>query len=189
MLVKYLIFCLIWLLSTAFLTFMGYGLYPETPIFVTGVIACIISWILSFIFTVLRSVTKGEIDTQKLASGNPDYEAYQGDVANHCFSSEDIGGHLYFFPESLVFHSKPNKDKVQVKDWILPYDDITGVRQGPAINKILIESKNGTTDVFAVHNKDKWIKKIRSKMKNVPDPAASAGDNAAPPGDKAPPES
>lgn len=168
MVVKYLIFCLIWLLMTAFLTFMGYGLFPETSIFVIGVIACIISWVLSIIFTVLRSVTKGEIDTQKLASGDPDYTAYPGDVANHCINNEDMGGHLYFFPESLVFHPLPDKDKVQLKDWILPYAEISDVRQGPAINKILIESKSGTEDIFAVHNKEKWISQVKSKMKKPP---------------------
>ena len=42
--------------------------------------------------------------------------------------------------------------------------EIADVRQGPAINKILIESKDGTADIFAVHNKEKWITKIKSKM-------------------------
>ena len=168
MLVKYLIFCLIWLLLTAFLTFMGYGLFPETSIFLIGVIACIIAWISAFIFTVLRSVTKGEIDTQKLASGNPDYDAYPGDVVNHSVGIEDIGGKLHFFPESLVFHPLLTKDKVQLQDWILEYKEIADVRQGPAINKICIESKSGSIDIFAVHNKEKWIKQIQSKMKNAP---------------------
>ncbi|MBO5550511.1 MAG: hypothetical protein J5966_01010 [Lachnospiraceae bacterium] len=159
---------------------MGYGLYPGTSILVIGIIACIISWITSFIFTILRSVTKEEIDTQKLASGDADYEAYPGDVANHCFSSEDINGHLYFFPESLVFHSLPNKDKLQVKDWILPYDDITGVKHGPAINKILIESKSGATDVFAIHNRERWITRIKSKMKDSPESSANPASTPLP---------
>ena len=169
MLVKFLLFCLIWLLSTAFLTFMGYGLFPGASIFIIGVISCIISWVIAFIFTVLHSVTKGEIDTQRLSSGNPDYEAYPGDVANHCFSTEDIGGHLYFFPDSLVFHPMPVKDKPQIKDWILPYKEITKVGHGPAINKILIGSGDDNIDVFSVHNKEKWISKIKSKMKASPD--------------------
>ncbi len=167
MVVKFLIFLLIWILLTAFGTFMGYGLFPDNPIFVTGVIACLIAWVIAIIIMVLRSVTKGEIDTQKLDGGDPDYEAYPGDVANHSVGTEDIGGHLYFFPESLVFHPL-KKDDVQLKDWILPYKDITDVRQGPAINKILIESKGGFSDVFAVHSKDKWINRIRGKMKQKP---------------------
>ena len=162
MIVKFLIFLLIWLLSTAFITFMGYGLFPEVSIFVTGVIACLISWVIAFIFTVLKSVTKGEIDTQKLISGEPDYAAYPGDVANMSLENEDIGGHLYFFPESLVFHPLP-KDKVQLPDRIMPYKEIVDVRQGNAVNKILIESNDGSADIFAVHNKDKWMQQIRKK--------------------------
>ena len=126
MIVKFLIFLLIWLLSTAFITFMGYGLFPGVSIFVIGVTACLISWVIAFIFTVLKSVTKGEIDTQKLISGEPDYTAYPGDVANMALESEDIGGHLYFFPESLVFHPL-KKDKVQLPDRIMPYKEIVDV--------------------------------------------------------------
>ncbi len=172
MLVKFLIFLLIWLLLTAFGTFMGYGLYPDVPIFHTGVIACLIAWVISIIFMLIKSVTKDEINTQKLESGDPDYSAYPGDVANHSVGAEDYGGRLYFFPESLVFHPLP-KDDVQLKDWILPYKEIADVKQGPAINKILIESKDGTVDIFAVHNKDKWIQQIKTKanIKNPP-PAA-----------------
>ncbi|MBQ7583065.1 MAG: hypothetical protein IJT24_00505 [Lachnospiraceae bacterium] len=141
---------------------MGYGLFTGASIFTIGVIACLISWVIAFIFTVLRSVTKGEIDTQKLANGDPDYMAYPGDVANHTIGNDDFGGRLFFFPESLVFHPLP-KDDVKLKDWILPYKEIADVRQGPAINKILIESKDGVVDTFAVHNKDKWIQQIRLK--------------------------
>ena len=163
MVARFLIFLLVWLLLTAFGTFMGYGLYPGTSIFTIGVIACLISWIAAIIFTVLRSVTKGEIDAQKLLqSGDPDYNAYPGDVANRSLGSEDIGGKLHFFPESLVFHPFP-KDDAEYKDWILDYKDIADVTQGPAVNKILIESKDGTSEIFAVHNKDKWIKQIKAK--------------------------
>ena len=151
---------------------MGYGLFPGASIFTTGVIACLISWVIAFIFTVLKSVTKGEIDTQKLKSGDPDYAAYPGDVANHSIGNEDYGGKLHFFPESLVFHPV-SKDDIKLKDWILPYTEIADVRQGPAVNKIIIESKDGTADVFAVHNKDKWIRQIKSKanIKTNPVPA------------------
>ena len=162
MVAKFLIFLLVWILLTAFNTFMGYGLYPDTSIFTIGVIACLISWVLAIIFTVLRSVTKGEIDTQKLLSGEPDYNAYPGDVANHTVGSEDMGGKLHFFPESLVFHPLP-KEGTEFKDWMLEYKKIADVRQGPAVNKILIESKDGAEDIFAVHNKDKWIKQIKLK--------------------------
>ncbi len=163
---RFLVFLLIWLLLTAFGTFMGYGLFPDNSIFTTGVISCLISWTIAFIITVLRSVTKGEIDTQKLlTSGIPDYEAYPGDVSNHSVGAEEIPGHLYFFPESLVFHAVM-KDKVQIQDWILDYKDIADVRQGPSINKIVVEAKDGAVDVFAVHSKDKWISQIRAKMKS-----------------------
>ncbi len=162
MFVRFLVFLLIWLFLTAFGTFMGYGLYPDVPIFTTGVAACLISWVLAIIFTVLRSVTKDEINTQKLETGEPDYMAYPGDVANHTVGDEEYGGRLFFFPESLVFHPIP-KDDVQLKDWILPYKDIADVKQGPAINKIQIDSKDGVSDFFAVHNKDKWINQIRAK--------------------------
>ena len=141
---------------------MGYGLFPGTSIFTIGVISCLISWVIAFIFTVLRSVTKGEIDTQKLISGDPDYTAYPGDVANWAMGTEELGGHLYFFPESLVFHPLP-KDKMQLKDRIMPYKDIVDVRQGNAVNKILIESNDGSSETFAVHNKEKWIQQIRKK--------------------------
>ncbi len=141
---------------------MGYGLYPDVPLFTIGVAACLISWIIAIIFTVLRSVTKDEINTQKLESGDPDYSAYPGDVANHAIGNEDFGGKLYFFPESLVFHPLP-KDDIQLRDWTIRYKDIKNVRQGPAINKIIIESKDGIADVFAVHNKDKWISRIKAK--------------------------
>lgn len=162
MIAKFFIFLLVWLLLTAFGTFMGYGLYPETSIFTIGVIACLVSWVIAIIFTVLRSVTKGEIDTQKLLSGDPDYNAYPGDVANRAVGSEDMGGKLHFFPESIVFHPIP-KEGLEFKDWILDYKDIADVRQGPAVNKIIIESKDGTEEIFAVHNKDKWIKQLKAK--------------------------
>ncbi|MBQ9442794.1 MAG: hypothetical protein IJU43_00690 [Lachnospiraceae bacterium] len=166
MVAKFLVFLLIWILLTAFGTFMGYGLFPDRSIFETGVIACLIAWVVSIIITVLRSVTKGEIDTQKLlTSKHPDYEAYPGDVANHSVGFEEIGGHLHFFPESLVFHPA-YKDKVQLQDWIIDYKDIADVRQGPSINKIVVEAKDGAVDVFAVHSKDKWISQIRTKMKS-----------------------
>lgn len=162
MVARFLIFCLVWLIFTAFLTFMGYGLFPGVSIFTIGVIACLISWVIAIIFTVLRSVTKGEIDTQKLISGDPDYTAYPGDVANWDTGAEDIGGHLYFFPESLVFHPL-QKDKSQIKDRIIDYKNIVDVKQGNAVNKIQIESNDGTSDIFAVHNKDKWIHQIKKK--------------------------
>lgn len=172
MLAGYLIFFLIWVILTAFVTFMGYGLFPDVPIFTTGVISCLIAWVLAIIVAILRSVTKDEINTQKLASGNPDYSAYPGDVANHTVGIEDVGGRLIFFPESLVFHPIPSDPPRE--DWIIPYTDITDVRQGPGVNKINIESKNGTVDTFATHNKDKWILQIKKKA-GIQDPPALPG--------------
>ena len=161
MLAGYLIFFLIWLLLTAFGTFMGYGLFPNAPIFTTGAIACLVAWVLAIIVAILRSVTKDEINTQKLSSGTADYSAYPGDVANHTVGETDIGGRLIFFPESLVFHPLPSDPPQQ--DWIIPYKDIADVRQGHGVNKINIESKNNTVDSFAIHNKDKWIHQIKKK--------------------------
>ena len=161
MLARYLIFCLIWLLLSAFGTFMGYNIFPDTPIFTTGVLSCLISWVVAMLFTVFRSVSKGEIElVQKEAAERAKYKGYPGSAANHIIGINNINGHLYMFPESLVFH--PHTLDENKEDWNLPYEDIAEVKVDPETKKLCIESKSGTTDRFAVADRQKWINDINA---------------------------
>ncbi|MCR5748103.1 MAG: hypothetical protein K6G03_10380 [Lachnospiraceae bacterium] len=162
-----LVFFLIWIILTAFGTFLGYGIFPDTPILMTGVIVCLISWCIALGITTLFSVSKKEItQVQKEAAERSKYNKYPGGIANHHRGIETTNGKLYFFPDSLVFH--PHSYKVERDDITIPYTDITDVRIHEE-NKhyICIESKDGSKAVFSVADKEKWIADIKEKLNPV----------------------
>ena len=162
-----LVFFAIWLVLTAFGTFLGYGIYPDNPIIMTGVISCLASWCVALGITTLFSVSKKEIrQVQKEAAEKSKYNKYQGGPANHHRGIETTNGRLFFFPDSLVFH--PHSYRVEIDDLAIPYADIADVRiDEEDKHHILVESKDGSKHIFTVGDKEKWIADIREKLQTA----------------------
>ena len=120
-----------------------------------------ISWVIALLFA-LGASFKGRSAFQLMpeTSGrkNPadaEYDQYQGGVAG--------GGHLYFFPECLVFHpnaSNPNRSDIKIR-----YANIATVKPS-MLNTILITTKDGSVHRFTVNDKNQWVSDIMAKADN-----------------------
>lgn len=160
----FMVFFGIWIVLTAFITFMGYGLFPDNPIFTTGIIACLISWCAALGITSLFSVSKTELDNLRKEDANrAKYNRHPGCNANHYKGVEVVIGRLCLFPEELIFH--PLSFKEELEDLVIPYTDIIDVGVDEE-NKhhICVESRDGRKHIFSVADKEKWINGINEKL-------------------------
>jgi len=166
MITVFLVFCAIWLVLTGLGTFVGYVILAGSiPLIRIAVYACLISWIIAMIVTILFSVSKSEIArVQKEEEERAKYRRFPGGAANHYVGIETINGVLHFFPDRLVFHAHSFREEIE--DWELAYADISAVRLGEDEDKhkLCIEGKNGTVNKFSTFDNEKLLAGIREKL-------------------------
>ncbi len=167
----FLVFFGIWVVITALLTFMGYGLFPDNPLINTGIYACLISWCVALGITSLFSVSKHEINQiHKEDANRAKYTRHPGGAANMHKGFETTTGRLCLFPKNLIFH--PRSYKVEMEDVTIPYETIADVRVDEE-NKhhLCVETKEGDKFFFSVADKEKWINDINEAIMSQHDPS------------------
>ncbi|MBO4373608.1 MAG: hypothetical protein J5829_00715 [Lachnospiraceae bacterium] len=126
----------------------------------------LISWIIALLFAIGVSV-KGNTafqllpeDSLKNDPADVEYKQYPGGPANHFNGQTSDCGHLYLFPDSLVFH--PYSPKTHRPDFTIKYSNIEKIKPS-SLNSIIIITKDEKKHRFAVENKQQWVSDISSK--------------------------
>jgi len=166
MFIGFVLLCIIWLMLSAFGILVGMVFFPNVLITDVKIFAITISWFVAFFIVMIHYHRQGRIHVALPETDEPDeeldYDAHMGSFANHVVGKAAKGGHLYFFPDMLVFH--PNKNNMQLKDWKLPYKEIASVTLGKAEKSICIKSKSGRIDYFFVNRRAQWVNGIETRM-------------------------
>lgn len=161
-------FIISWLVSFALIFLSEVSLLEHDM--TDGRVLCrdlIISWVFAFLFALGLSA-KGrsafQLMPETTGRKNPadeTYKQYPGGPSNHFNRGVADAGHLYLFPDSLVFH--PGESSLYQSDIRIKYISISDVRPS-TLNTIMVSIKEGETHRFAVEDKYQWVTDIKARM-------------------------
>ena len=168
MIVGFLLLCIIWLMLSAFGILFGMVYFPNVLLTDIKIVSMTVSWFVAFFIVMIHYHRQGRIHVRSLEDEDDgddeelDYGAHMGGFANRVVGKSARGGHLYFFPDMLVFHPNPTPGQ-QTKDWKLAYRDIAAVTLGKTEKSICITSKKGKVDYFFVSRRAQWVNGIEAR--------------------------
>ena len=164
----FLTFIISWIVSLVLIFLSEVSLLQHD--FSDGTVLCrdvLISWIIALVFALGRAV-KGRTAFQLLpesefrsTSADESYKQYPGGPANHFNAGTADEGHLYFFPDSLVFH--PHTKGPHRADVTIKYNNIADVKPS-ILNSIIVNTRDEKSHRFAVENKHQWVSDIKARI-------------------------
>jgi hypothetical protein len=83
--------------------------------------------------------------------------------ANHFVGIEGVGGWLFLTDRELIF--KSHKFNVNRHELVVPLSDIASVKTGKSLgliaNKLTVQTKLGSSEVFVVNDAPAWLAKLQ----------------------------
>ncbi len=151
----FLFFMIIWIAASALGIFLAPPFFEDVELSTIIVWSVAISWVLSFITTIITYISQlGERAS-----------SYPGGPANYMLNEEPVKGFLRFPPDFLLFI--PSDYEIIKKDMEIKYKDIVQVSFGPGSRELLIEPKKGKKETFLVSNRAKWKRYLDYKVRKA----------------------